>query len=88
MNLPPGEAPYLEATVEWSNPKTHKAIRVSENGVARNATLESVTAGLRSKVISVGYKAIAEADEGEQEVAELLIKNLFAYVDQLNEACG
>ena len=88
MTLPPGEVPYLEATLEWNHAVSNKAIRITANGIDRNATLESVTGGVRSKMISVGIKAVNEADEGEQAVAEALIKNLEIYVDQLNEACG
>jgi len=64
MTLPPGEVPYLEATLEWNHAVSNKAIRITANGIDRNATLESVTGGVRSKMISVRIKAVNKADEG------------------------
>jgi len=63
MKLPEGEAPYLEAVVAYPNMISGKEIRISEKGIGRNATFESVVGGLRNKTISVGFKAVSEADE-------------------------
>ena len=62
MKLPAGTAPYLEAVVTYPHEMTGKEVRISSKGESRSATLESVIGGLRSKSISVGFKAITEAD--------------------------